>query len=461
MKRTNKKGFTIVELVIVIAVIAILAAVLIPNISRLVKKANESSDIQAVRNMNTFLAAEGATGDIKSILDVYDLFVDSGYNVKSYSPLYSGRHFYYDKQYNQILYVETESGKVLFPEERKNDNIKTSLRNHDLFSLSMEVPTPKEPADYQPDDTSTGGVKATVTNASEFAFVVNEYNKMSNKNLTLTINGTIDMMGAQCLIEEAKGDITIRGKDGKGIIKNITANKSVSVSEINDQNVSAKYGCAVLIGQVAEHKVTISDITIENANIKNVEAGNVAFLIGEAGKHDATKETDVTIENVTIKDSTVIAHRSVGSLIGYVAKLTKVTIKGSNTIENVNVQTIGGRSALVIGLISNNASVTIGEGATIRTEKSELSIYKNAESKQEFADGKADMSGKWGNAWKDRYGIKDQDQYIYSCKLDSDNSMVVYGFKAGALFLQDVGGNDYSERVISYTTVVSIQPTSN
>ena len=35
MKHTNKKGFTIVELVIVIAVIAILAAVLIPNLSRL------------------------------------------------------------------------------------------------------------------------------------------------------------------------------------------------------------------------------------------------------------------------------------------------------------------------------------------------------------------------------------------------------------------------------------------
>ena len=54
MKKTNKKGFTIVELVIVIAVIAILAAVLIPNISRLVKKANESSDIQAVRNMGKY-----------------------------------------------------------------------------------------------------------------------------------------------------------------------------------------------------------------------------------------------------------------------------------------------------------------------------------------------------------------------------------------------------------------------
>ena len=457
MKRTNKKGFTIVELVIVIAVIAILAAVLIPNISRLVKKANESSDIQAVRNMNTFLAAEGATGDIKSILDVYDLFVDSGYNVDSYSPLYSGRHFYYDKQYNQILYVETESGKVLFPEERKNDNITTTLKNHNLFSLSMEVPTLEEVAIDS--TTIPNTMKATVTNAGQFAYVVDEYNKTSGKSLELTIDGTIDMMGAQCLIETAKGDITIQGKGGEtGIIKNITANKSVSVSDVNTQKVSANYGCAVLIGQVAEKTVIIKNITIENANIKNVDTGNVAFLIGEAGKHDATNETNVTIENVTIKDSTVIAHRSVGSFIGYAAKKTNVTIKGSNTIENVNVQTIGGRSALVIGLISNNASVTIASGATVRTEKSELSIYKNAESKQEFADGKtAEKPEKWeDSAWNSRYGIKDQDQYIYSCKLDSENSMVVYGFKTGALFLQDVGGGDPSQSVISYTTVVSI-----
>ena len=50
MNRTNKKGFTIVELVIVIAVIAILAAVLIPNLSRLVTKANESARLQEVES---------------------------------------------------------------------------------------------------------------------------------------------------------------------------------------------------------------------------------------------------------------------------------------------------------------------------------------------------------------------------------------------------------------------------
>ena len=42
MKKNNKKGFTIVELVIVIAVIAILAGVLIPTFGGIIEKANIS-----------------------------------------------------------------------------------------------------------------------------------------------------------------------------------------------------------------------------------------------------------------------------------------------------------------------------------------------------------------------------------------------------------------------------------
>ncbi|MBP3592075.1 MAG: type II secretion system protein [Clostridia bacterium] len=43
MKRNNKKGFTIVELVVVIAVIAILAAVLIPTFSGITTRAKETA----------------------------------------------------------------------------------------------------------------------------------------------------------------------------------------------------------------------------------------------------------------------------------------------------------------------------------------------------------------------------------------------------------------------------------
>lgn len=49
----NKKGFTIVELVIVIAVIAILAAVLIPTFSNIVDRANKAAAQADAKNLWT------------------------------------------------------------------------------------------------------------------------------------------------------------------------------------------------------------------------------------------------------------------------------------------------------------------------------------------------------------------------------------------------------------------------
>ena len=62
--KKRKRGFTIVELVIVIAVIAILAAVLIPTFTNLIKRANLSNDQSMIRNMNTALAMESAESDL-------------------------------------------------------------------------------------------------------------------------------------------------------------------------------------------------------------------------------------------------------------------------------------------------------------------------------------------------------------------------------------------------------------
>lgn len=64
-KVNNKKGFTIVELVIVIAVIAILAAVLIPTFSGVVEKANKTAALEKAKNALTAVLTEnnGSIGD--------------------------------------------------------------------------------------------------------------------------------------------------------------------------------------------------------------------------------------------------------------------------------------------------------------------------------------------------------------------------------------------------------------
>ena len=63
VKNKTRRAFTITELVIVIAVIAILAAVLIPTFSSVIKNSKKSHDEQYVKEINVALSAyKGETG---------------------------------------------------------------------------------------------------------------------------------------------------------------------------------------------------------------------------------------------------------------------------------------------------------------------------------------------------------------------------------------------------------------
>lgn len=62
MKKTNK-GFTLVELIIVIAVIGVLAAILIPTFANVIDKANRKSAFSDAKNALQIFLAENTTGE--------------------------------------------------------------------------------------------------------------------------------------------------------------------------------------------------------------------------------------------------------------------------------------------------------------------------------------------------------------------------------------------------------------
>ena len=146
MKRHNqKRGFTVVELVVIIAVVAILAAVLIPTYVHLVKKSNEANAQVEAKNLISEMLTDIILGD----KDSADLLVFSKKGDDVYLHGYSSEQQRFLSYRNNPIALTTDMettvqaavGKLLAEGVIEQNPDVDNEKNHDDWRLEENVKT--------------------------------------------------------------------------------------------------------------------------------------------------------------------------------------------------------------------------------------------------------------------------------------------------------------------------------
>lgn len=357
MKRTNKRGFTIVELVIVIAVIAILAAVLIPTFSSLVKKANLSADEQAVKQMNTALAIYTAENSKpKNITEVKTALDQNGINTGSLETVSQGYAFFWNPEDNTIVLVGgkveakgtwdclVQNGYCTEVNVSDASGLETALAAKEngtpvLVTLNSDIALEKGLTVSSGANVAinlngkklshtTDSIKPTIGDqATQAVFLVN------GGTLTLK-NGTLDCAGTGG-VRNLGGDVTLQNIEipsTSGFSGNDSNNERVQVSPIHVDSLST----TKIIGCKIE---SANGFCIGTNSAEAASDGAILYI--EESDISSTAETyagiDITIwADVTIKGGTIS-----GDQTGIFLRGCKATIEGT-TVQATNASNKGG-----------------------------------------------------------------------------------------------------------------------
>lgn len=324
MRKTNK-GFTIVELVIVIAVIAILAAVLIPTFVSLTKKANLNSDMQAVRQMNVALATEAATnGKPADLLEAMIMMKNAGYDFENYKPISVDHRFFWNQTENRIVLVlkndvdGVAAGTIVFPKEEEGNMITEAhkpLYRDSLVSADVVEDFKDKIADI---GTSAPIEIATADELMALSALVNGATDKANTYAGYTFNLTADEYDISNSVwvpigesEGAPFSGKLIGKEGGTKIIGLTTEgyttDVANATKLTSGQIGVSYG---FIGFA--HNATIENIIISEATIDLSKTGKeMGALVGYV-------TGNLTMTNCSIENSTVIGMTKVGGLVGHV-----------------------------------------------------------------------------------------------------------------------------------------------
>ena len=305
MRNTNKKGFTIIELVIVIAVIAILAAVLIPTVSGIIAKANESKDTQLVRNLNTALAAD-VDGD-KTMAGALAAAAKFGYDIEKINASATDNEILWDSVNNVFCYLKGDKIEYIpeFPgakaasdadywviDDAVNATYSTYLVNYDGASVEAKHSIDTTACEGVNVEYKSAGTVDIFTNGGVLTVnapsaTVNHYGYAAEVYVNAVSENTFNLYANVGYLEVAAGQHVVlkSGSKVNAIFADTTSNVEVkngqpeSIVVTSGDKEAVKTGATLFAGGVgteaspylienAEHMMTISTLYDESKYYK-------------------------------------------------------------------------------------------------------------------------------------------------------------------------------------------------
>lgn len=292
MKLSLKKnrGFTLTELIVVIAIIGILAAVLIPGITRYIRSARRSNDEQVAGAMTRDLEAYCTEYELNqnSLLgtDIRTILMLSGHDLK---PRTDGWVFVYNKEAKQVRVVDiNEAGALVYaaaveqnPSDPTNIEVGTYLISKGETDLEVAI---NLLCNLSHKEDFLNGISASMQD-SVYLTVLNQFNPdntlfISNNEVYTTVPGTGN------ITKIVTTDLTMNAPKIKNDIwAKVDSSAKTNVSKImktveGDSPLALVYPTAKTIDETTLGVIDLKDFAEyrDNSFIYNVKMG--AYVVG-------------------------------------------------------------------------------------------------------------------------------------------------------------------------------------
>ena len=398
MNRNSKKGFTIVELIIVIAVIAVLAAVLIPTFSNLIQKANEAKDTALVSNLNKAVAMDN--GNKETVYDVLKVAEDiAGINVAKINAAANSSEILWDS--TNKCFVYSVNGEIKYIPDSKTKDV---AGDYDYWKLSSNQ-----------EDIAEGKYSIYWTGA----------------NLTETVTATTGFDAGEAEIAEVKYDrqnesvgrkVTIRTNGGK-LTVNAPQDTVAHYGKASGVQITAVYG-----NSYHEYGEVVGDIVITKGRIELAATAQVGtVLVASAAENDVKVDVVSGAQVGTVAPTTPEAKKDVEAS-------TSIPTESKQTeVVTVNEDFAGGlgteRSPYLIATAEQFAAISNYQTEMV-TKALSFSIVKDI-----------DLNGiQFGKKYV---------SYVFNGTLNGNNHKIYTGNELSYLFYSTIGHTTYKDFTLS------------